>query len=631
MSYLTPPRLTFTGNFQADVSTVNNDPRHFDNATFTSSFQEFRTPEAQNGWWNPIGTGIFRLSGCRVQAAFGPDGEAPDDPVLGLLVGNAPDRPSAKIVDIDPEWQLASQIYGLSVSLIDPKTRRVVLVGDYEHAPFRDLWFTRGGGSGDSGASAIWQSVLTNLRWDLDGIDSPFLRALADAARGGALSIRLSTFAFKTSATSPMFTYGTLVGAIGPAVPGEPKTFIAGRRLMPLNGSATDDGISCFSSAIDAAAGTLTADLSNALPLDSKGDLRGLGNLHFAVLVNPDTPEGTTVDAGGYVAIGPLDQSHHGLFKHSGIQTLRIPAAARALAGDRPLALIRLGAQGTHGGGVVVLRELPGGREVRADVFSFRLDPNDSAKNRRTSTIYATCYGKPLAGARIAFLPSQPQPDTDDTPASKDPAATPKAPVPFYNTPVNAVEIAPAEPVTGDNGQVDVEFIGPKRFGAPRQYLDGQLYAINYNFAGESATLMQQFDQISILVFSSFDATAQPAWAEVQPIFQQYANLYPVMSKGLFDFSRQEVADQNAHLLYFSLSKPEDDPGYMPVTRDLSAGKRAAMLRYLEGVLARGGAATAHEASSRFRSRCPFTGVAPSRPIEDLGPGQIIFNKLRSR
>ena len=31
MSYLQFPRLAFTGKFQADVSTVNNDPRHFDN------------------------------------------------------------------------------------------------------------------------------------------------------------------------------------------------------------------------------------------------------------------------------------------------------------------------------------------------------------------------------------------------------------------------------------------------------------------------------------------------------------------------------------------------------------------------------------------------------------------------
>lgn len=41
MSYLNFPRLTFSGQFQADVSTVNNDTRHFDNDTFNSDFQKF--------------------------------------------------------------------------------------------------------------------------------------------------------------------------------------------------------------------------------------------------------------------------------------------------------------------------------------------------------------------------------------------------------------------------------------------------------------------------------------------------------------------------------------------------------------------------------------------------------------
>jgi hypothetical protein len=43
MSYLSNTRLIFTGRFQADVSTVNNDVRHFDDASFDKVFQEFQT------------------------------------------------------------------------------------------------------------------------------------------------------------------------------------------------------------------------------------------------------------------------------------------------------------------------------------------------------------------------------------------------------------------------------------------------------------------------------------------------------------------------------------------------------------------------------------------------------------
>ncbi|UJB32655.1 hypothetical protein [Chromobacterium sp. Beijing] len=42
MSYLQFPRLAFSGQFQSDVSTVNNDPRHYDNATFEPRFQEYQ-------------------------------------------------------------------------------------------------------------------------------------------------------------------------------------------------------------------------------------------------------------------------------------------------------------------------------------------------------------------------------------------------------------------------------------------------------------------------------------------------------------------------------------------------------------------------------------------------------------
>lgn len=40
MSYLNPLRLHFAGTFEAAVSTVNNDPVHYDNARFQPSYAE---------------------------------------------------------------------------------------------------------------------------------------------------------------------------------------------------------------------------------------------------------------------------------------------------------------------------------------------------------------------------------------------------------------------------------------------------------------------------------------------------------------------------------------------------------------------------------------------------------------
>jgi hypothetical protein len=638
MSYLNQPRLTFSGRFQADPSTVNNDPRHFDNATFTPRFQEFRTNASQNGWWNPTGTAIFRFTGCTIQQAIGADGVDPADDAVGLAVGNSPDRPSGKLVDIDPDWQLASQLYGLSVSLRDPKTGKLALVADFDPTPFRDLWMSRGGLKGDSGASAMWQSQLSNLRWHLEGVTSPVLRALADASRdSGRLSIRITTFGYQTQVTEPDFTYGTLVGAIGPALPDEPASFVSGRRFMPTsafqdpqlpaNSCVAANGMTCFSGKV--IGGALVVDFSNALPLGDNGKLAPLGDLRFAVLHDPNANEGAVIPADQFTLLGALDASYEFLTQASGIQTLPIPAAAQRLITERPLALVLLGGSVPAGQALIMMRETPHGRDVRPDALSFRLDPNEPHLNHRDVPLWATRYGLPLADAPIAFQPLAPAPDDADAPPDSAVGTTPTATIPIMNSPIGLLAINPQVVRTDAAGRATARFQGPTTMGYPRRYIDGQLYAVAYNFADADPIIQQTFDQISVLIFSTFTASERPTWEEVQPIWQQYANLYPIMSKGLFDFSIQAVADANAHILHFVLSKPVTDPDQMPVTRDLSAGKRAALLRYLDSVMAR---SAIHDPQlvARFQGRCPFSGVAPSSPPEEV-ENHPIFNRLRSR
>src|SRR6185503_12185970 len=99
MSYLDSPRIHFRGWFQADVSTINNDVRFFQDESFVPAYQELNA----NGSWNPQGTGIFRILDCYVTGGF-LDGRAistpADDPVIGLTLQNAADRPPGKLVDL---------------------------------------------------------------------------------------------------------------------------------------------------------------------------------------------------------------------------------------------------------------------------------------------------------------------------------------------------------------------------------------------------------------------------------------------------------------------------------------------------------------------------------------------------
>ena len=91
MSYLGLPRLVFSGQFQADPSTVNNDPEHFDTDRFRSDYQLPSGPNMNppNGWWNPDGSGAWRFYGCTVQRVYYGDGSWCDNPAEDPIVGAA--------------------------------------------------------------------------------------------------------------------------------------------------------------------------------------------------------------------------------------------------------------------------------------------------------------------------------------------------------------------------------------------------------------------------------------------------------------------------------------------------------------------------------------------------------------
>jgi len=73
----------------------------------------------------------------------------------------------------------------------------------------------------------------------------------------------------------------------------------------------------------------------------------------------------------------------------------------------------------------------------------------------------------------------------------------------------------------------------------------------------------------------------------MERIFVQYASLYPMM-RDLMDLADYEVVSAERQSLIDVLSLPETDPHYMPVTRDLSRAKRAAMIKWLSEVGADG-------------------------------------------
>ncbi|CAM2167674.1 conserved hypothetical protein [Paraburkholderia sacchari] len=628
MSYLQFPRFAFTGKFQADVSTVNNDPRHFDNEHFEASFQAFQSKDAMNGWWNPTGTAIMRFTDCTVKSLRGLTGQlltAPQsDPLIGCTVGNSLSRPAGKLVDLDTDWQLASNIYGLEVSLIGTDGLPIMTAA-YESNPFRDLWFTRSTAGGDSGASAMFQSVLTNIVWHRE-LKSALLDQLRSASERDELSIRLSTYGYqqrvkKNGVLVPDFGYGILLGNIGPAKSSQPRSFILGRRFMPTTSNGAGDlvsgnGIGCFSSFVDEQTSTLNVDLSNALPLGEGYKIAPASGqpLQFAMLLDDAVTQDTELPKDGYIALGNVDQTQNLQDLEGGVQSLPLPGDLLQKVRGKPLAIVQ--AVDGSGSATVCVREAPHGLEVRADAFTFKLDPNDPAQNRTQTSLYAARYGEPCAHRKLDFWIGSPAPDYSNTPASGKAGATPRALLPINNVP-GGLQLTPERAQTDEHGVARIAITGPESMGNPRGYIDGQLYVVSYNFAGGETAIQQPYDKLAIVVFSTFPARGQPIdldnprWEDVQPILQQYANLYPVMSQGLFDFSKREVADSAAFVMHFVFDKTIDDPDQMPVTRDLSATKRRMLINYFRNVMNRTGKTMDRQVL--FGKRCPLRDLAGDR------------------
>lgn len=561
MSYLGAVRLHFAGRFQADPSTINNDPTNYD----VASFQSGKQPD---GSWNPEGTGAFRLVGCKVTRVCYSDGtscsSASHDPVVGMWIADSGQRVSGKIVDLDPEQQLVSMIWGLTVRLSDGQHDH--FCGRFDPAAFSDLWRrAQHTGGGDFPLGAFWQSVIGPVAWGKIA-GSRFLEELHGQCRDGLLSIK-----FNVDGHNPSSTLGRVVGTIGPAQRNAPRRFVRGRHLLPQlvttpNAPAPADGVGFAPCAIDRTNRKVIADLGNALPTIKPGDvLAAIGALTLGYLD----------DKGELLTIGTLDPATYTAkgWYESTAGVVEFPAD-RALT-SAELDAVRHSRLALQAGSKIVLTENVDGYHLRADQFVYRMDAGSSAQIE----LWASQYGEPLAGAEITMF-------ADTSGLQYDPSW------PTYlqvGVPESALQF-PTTARSDASGRSVVTLTGgdPE---SPRHYIDGQVYGICYLLRSvadkvgvppSTAFGFNPSDFVSVLLFDAFHIPARPTWyRDIQPIFAQYSLLYPLMDKVVKLTDYERVAAQS-ELLALAFGLPLDDPNHMPVTRDLSTAKRQTILRWLE-------------------------------------------------
>lgn len=562
MSYLDGTRIAFSGRFFADVSTINNSSRNYQ-----------PSPNPPSELWNPGGGATFDFLGCHVTGGEHRDGApiAANDPVRGFAVVGAGDRPSAKLVAIDPDWQRVSEIWGLLVRLIDPTSGEELLSGSFRVTSFHDIWIRQIDNKENrqpSGASFV--SVLDDVAYGPGSAASPALAAIRAESSADRLSIVLNTFGFFHEHIENYFATGSLTGCIGPWHAGEPTQFVAGRRIEAgvLSGPRPPVLLGATAAAIDQAASRLVIDLGNAYPIVDhagtpatlarvSGPAETVDALEVGVLSGEDVEPNDVLGGDDVIVVGTVDLAEAPV--RAGVFSFPMSAATAAVASERPLALLARRPDLTRR---VVCRETTDGLYVRVDEFVHRLEAHSTG----AASVYAVRRGAPAVGVTVHLAP----PDGEATvPALQFPAQVETDAGGFASIPLTA----------GDPGN-------------PRGALDGVVVTIAYSPRLTADGSLDYFgtgldpvlDRIVAHVRDPFEVPDEPDWErDIQPILAQYARLYPVMSEHLADLADREAVIQWRRAMVFALTRDITDPNYMPVTRDLSAPKLAAIVKWLEG------------------------------------------------
>ena len=548
MSYLDVPRLHFAGTFIAKPSTVNNTASNFE-PTVTNPYPS----------WNPNGNHFWQFLNCTVKSAVAANGAVSNDPIINASVASTDNPSPAKLVDLDTEQQMVSQIFGLQVKLAISDSEYVV--GDFRVTNFNDIFVRVVKGRPDSMFSAYFQSVLDNVQWS--GIQSPFLSQLQSVSPH-TLSIKFVVDGYDDNSSSPTFNQGRIVGTIGPAFDGEPPNFVIGRALRP---AAQNTPLSFGYAKVDKGRQKVVVDLGNSIPsMSPGGPPPNLGVLQVAVIPPSGSPS----------ILGEYDYSLPAYLTNAGIQEFPATPEQLSLLTSTPLGIIQIAAAGSSP--VVPLQEGANCTYINATQIVYRMNPGDVAGVE----LIAVQFGEPAAGQRIKLSLNgnllQPAP-ISAAPPPQSPASVPTAMVPVA-TPASALRFSRSVR-TGPDGRAQFKLTA-RDPGNPRQFIDGQVYNVSFDWDKDHDQSFPPDSNgaLSVLVFDAFKA--EPTWASVGPFLSQYAKLYPFMDSlfppGLAD---PAVYQQNIQAFEGVLSYPETDPRYMPVTRDMSRDKRNVLLAWL--------------------------------------------------
>ena len=592
MSYLDSASLVFTGDFRCDVSTVNNDVRHYDIKTFQKRFQlpANNQTNLMNGWWNPDGGALFQFINCKVQHCVGEDGAVDKNHnLVGMAVTNSGDRSGGKMVDLDPQMQMTSELWGVKLTLNNPDGVPY-LVADILPTGFRDLQTRQFLPNGNANPApngqplgANFYSVLYNIQWGGGYEKVPLLADLKASADANfdRLSLNLVTFGYYYNRQAARFSLGKIIGSIAAWDKESPLKFAPTRRLYGTSGPF----MSFINCGVNEDKKWLAMDLGMAIPLTGP---EGTVHANFLKMKLAVTNKGISIDgvtnpiaADQITEIGEIDiaDAKTWLAETGGIVSFSWASAdtdISSLLAEGQLVILQ---ESQDAAGQTQLTQIAheavNGLYLRADQNVHRIDPGQSFD----TDFYLYKRGKPLANRQVVVTLDPKVTGAGGGP-SNDPDP-PTAPIPPNNVPVGKVEVTSPIP-TDAHGRTTITLTGTDP-GNPRGYIDGQIYLFSYELATVPKAQLNQYfnDKVIIHLRDAFEVPEKPNWKDVRDIWVQFGNLYPIMSHHIMDFSVREEILKQRQILDFAFTRDIHDALYMPVTRDLSQNKMDTLIKWL--------------------------------------------------
>lgn len=325
MSHYDLPRLHFRGGFRANVATANNDDlaiafpdqqfvdtdqvtvnrMGMDDAAFQAWLRDTAPPFGIRGGWNVYGDCYCDFPDTTVRSTHPTNSGLVVDPAIDSFIGAEIDLPAKLVmVDLNPEGTLSTQLFCDEFNFTANPSMRIG--GRPSRFYSHNIARRNLAASGFTAFAASWYAAIEPDEMSISAGNSPVLMSFQSAHESGAgLFIAFCTYFlsplisqnqlaqdFAAGLTTQNPAIGHVVGTVGLWKEDELKAVPMRRRLVPgalLQHDHVDFRLNSAQAHTNTDTSTITLDLMNAFPeIDDSLEKVNVGRVRLAVDVAGD-------------------------------------------------------------------------------------------------------------------------------------------------------------------------------------------------------------------------------------------------------------------------------------------------------------------------------------------------------